>query len=251
MKQTYIDINCDLGEGRTLNDCNKDALLMPYISSCNIACGGHAGNELSIRESLLNSKKFNLKAGAHPGYPDRKNFGRISIPLEFSELKKSLTEQIDNVLNIADQEDIHLHHIKLHGALYNDVENNAELASKLAHFLSSNYPSLKIIGLADGEFQRACKKTAARFVTEAFMDRRYLSNGKLSPRTVEGSVISNAYLCINQALALVNKLPILTLDSETLYIQPESICLHGDNPKALILAQALSKKLKASSIIIR
>ena len=121
----YIDINCDLGEGKSLIDCEHDAMLMPYISSCNIACGGHAGNESIIKQSLLNAQKNGLKIGAHPGYEDKENFGRVSLDIKSEDLVSSIKKQLSLFLNISNQLGISIHHIKFHGALYNDLERGS------------------------------------------------------------------------------------------------------------------------------
>lgn len=245
-----IDINCDLGEGDSLLDCDKDALLMPFISSCNIACGGHAGNIDTIRQLLRNAKQHQLKIGAHPGYADKHNFGRKHLTITFSELKASLQQQLKRLLKIAQHENACVHHIKLHGALYNDVEKQPQLASKLAVFFKQEYPQLKILGLAGGKLAKACREQGIEFIDEGFMDRRYLSDGTLAPRNQPDAIIKNRQQSIKQAIALARKQPLISSDGKKIIPEVSSICLHGDNPEALDIARQLNERLKLSGICL-
>ena len=247
----HIDINCDLGEGETLADCEKDAMLMPYISSCNIACGGHAGNELTIATSLSNAAKYQLKVGAHPGYPDNANFGRISLSISAEKLEQSLKKQIDLISTIATKQQIQLHHIKFHGALYNDIEANNQLAEELAIFCKKYYPSMKLLGLANGNLKAACRKLGINFIAEGFMDRAYLSNGKLTPRNTKGSVFENKSDVIEQALSLACNQTVKTVNQETIDAKVESICLHGDNPNALSIAKSVYLAMSESGVQVK
>ncbi len=245
-----IDINCDLGEGKTLSDCEIDKQLMPFISSCNIACGGHAGNELTMANSLRNAGKHNLKIGAHPGYADKDNFGRLSLSLPFNQLEKSLKQQISSFQELALRENIQLHHIKFHGALYNDSEADRQLAINLVKFCKLNYPSLSILGLANGNMKDACEQLQVNFIAEGFMDRAYLSSGKLTPRSKEGAILKEQQQVINQLLALAKEHPIATYDHQNIRIKVDSVCLHGDNPNAFNIAKSIYRSLKDSGINI-
>lgn len=247
----YIDINCDLGEGKSLNDSEQDAKLMPFISSCNIACGGHAGNESIIRQSLLNAKLHKLKVGAHPGYEDKENFGRVSIVIDIEQLVSSVKKQLDLFLRIASELNIAIYHIKFHGALYNDLEKQPKLASKLAQLLKRNYASLKVYGLANGEFEKQCTDLNIQFVSEGFMDRTYLSTGHLTPRSKENAVLTNQDQIIAQAVSLARNSEIITSDGEFITPKVKTICLHGDNPKAITIAKALHAELTSAGFFIQ
>ena len=247
----YIDINCDLGEGHTINDCANDALLMPFISSCNIACGGHAGNETTMLQSLINAKKHQLKIGLHPGYPDQENFGRHSLSISTTDLKRSLVQQISTMTNLASQQNVTLHHLKLHGALYNDCEKNPLLAKLIVDIMLGLDSNIKVLGLAGGLLQQACSNNGIGFIAEGFMDRTYLANGTLTPRSLPGSVLSNSQLVIEQALALAKHQPIATSDKEFVTPSVTSICLHGDNANALTLAELVSQAMRRNGIKIQ
>ncbi len=245
-----IDINCDLGEGCCPSDEKLDDNLMSYISSCNIACGGHVGNEQSINNTINNAIKHQLKIGAHPSYPDKQNFGRISLSIDIQDLKKSLKQQIDRFQNIIQEKQTQFHHIKFHGALYNDIEANSSLAFELAKFCKTTYPSIKLLGLANGNLAQSCQKLNIEFIAEGFMDRVYLSNGKLSSRKQLGSVLSDPQQVIKQMLALANQKTFMTIDNKPITLKVDSICLHGDNLNALTIAKQIQLALKEASIQI-
>ncbi len=249
-KNSVIDINCDLGEGSTEQDCRQDAKIMPFISRCNIACGGHAGNELTMALSLKNAGIHKIKAGIHPGYEDRDNFGRVSLKLPVDVLIHSLNIQIKCLITIAQEQRVTLHHIKFHGALYNDVEQQVGLADALSNFLYQHYPLYTVIGLAGGLFEKACLAKGLTFIAEGFIDRRYRSNGKLTPRTEQGSVIVDQSKSLAQAKALALGKDIETSDQQFISPIVKTLCLHGDNPNAVVIAQALSNSLKDSGISI-
>jgi len=243
-----IDINCDLGEGKTPSDCEKDAKLMAYISSCNIACGGHAGDEQIMLVTLKNAAVNHLKIGAHPGYPDKVNFGRLSVEISATDLTETLKQQIDRLIKLADQLNISLHHIKFHGALYNDIEADNRLAELIANFCQQSYPALKLLGLAGGKLQLHCKKIGLAFIAEGFMDRSYLADGRLTPRSQNGAVITNQQDVISQAISLAKAQPITCSDNSKLTPQVKSICLHGDNPNGLSIAKELFASLQQRGI---
>lgn len=246
-----IDINCDLGEGKSIADYARDAHIMPFISRCNIACGGHAGNADTMRTSVANAQKNNLLIGAHPGYPDPENFGRVSLKMDMETLLESVGNQIEKLQKIAGENGASLGHIKLHGALYNDAESDAELAQNLAEFFAKEFSHLKIMGLANAEMKSAAQKAGLSFIREGFMDRRYLNDHQLAPRSLEDSVITDLQQCQEQALSLVCGLPFHSHSGDALQFSVDSLCLHGDNPKAPKIARALLQFLQGKGIQVR
>ena len=238
-----IDINCDLGEGNNIEDCNQDRRLMPYISSCNIACGGHAGNQLTMTQSVKNAISHNLKIGAHPSYPDPENFGRKSMVIELPDLKKSIELQIDKLKSILLEQGKELNHIKFHGALYNDIESNPTLASELGDFCHKYYPEAKLMGLSNGNLTAFCSNRKLPFIAEGFMDRRYQSNGQLVSRKEASAVIEHVDNVVEQALSFILNKEITTIDNQPLSIKTDSLCLHGDNPNALSIAKRLNQEM--------
>jgi len=249
-KSITIDINCDLGEGCTREDADKDALLMPYLSSCNIACGGHAGNAKTIEYAINDALENHLKMGAHPGYPDPNNFGRKTIAYTEKEVLSFLQEQIDTFLSIADKNKAKLNHIKLHGALYNDVEHDIALAHVVACYIAESFSNIEIYGLAQGAFQKVCEEKQLNFIPEGFMDRRYTPENKLAARTTAGAVITEDEECIEQAIALAKNQSIKSVTGELISPIVKTICLHGDNENALSIAEKLNKVLSENNISI-
>ncbi|MCP4270629.1 MAG: 5-oxoprolinase subunit PxpA [Gammaproteobacteria bacterium] len=250
-KGLSIDINCDLGEGSNKEDCEKDALLMPYISSCNIACGAHAGNPLTIRESLKNAQANDLKIGAHPGYADKDNFGRQSMDLSYRKLETVLLSQMYCFTDIAEAENIEVQHIKFHGALYNDIEKNQQLSVNIANIVMHFFPTMKVVGLAGGKLQQSCNRLGLSFLSEGFIDRSYLSNGRLTPRSQIGALLSDHNSCINQAIALASNEKFETNDDNQITRKVDTLCLHGDNPDAYDLIKIINTVFEQAGITIQ
>jgi len=246
------DINCDLGEGEDAASLGQDARLMAFISRCNIACGGHAGTDETMEVSLINAKKAGIKVGAHPSYPDKAHFGRRSLwpDIQINELLHSLTFQVSRLTELAAEQDIRLSHIKLHGALYNDAEQHFLLADAIVECFRQHFPTLRVLGLADGAMRQVCEQKHVPFLKEGFMDRAYLSNGHLVPRALSGAVHKDPAIIVQQALQLAQGLPLQSYDGLALHLEVDSICLHGDHPTALNTAQAVAKAFREHSINI-
>ncbi|AWF79839.1 lactam utilization protein LamB [Microbulbifer sp. A4B17] len=245
-----IDINCDLGEGTDLHSCDRDAQIMPFISRCNIACGGHAGTPEIMSRSIENALQNSLKIGAHPSYPDRKNFGRKSLAISKKKLLDSLCEQIGQLENIAQELGAKLDHIKLHGALYNDAESNIELAKSIIRLFNEVYPSLKIVGLANGAMQFAASEKSKSIIREGFMDRQYLNKSQLAPRSLTNAIITETEKCLEQAVCLAKGLQFKDYHGGKLQFFVDTICLHSDNPQAPVIAKQLKQHLKANGVSI-
>jgi UPF0271 protein len=246
----YVDINCDLGEGQSLASCAQDALIMPYISRCNIACGAHAGNRLTMQKTLGNALSHGLICGAHPGYADKANFGRTSLSISIPELIESIVVQISELQQLANGLAINLSHVKLHGALYNDAEKSPELAFEICQMLASLFPNLMVLGLPHGAMQSAAQQHDLVFLREGFMDRAYLANGQLAARSEAGTVYENSEQCIAQLMSLLNGDEFTTFDNKPLKLQVDSICLHGDSKIAVDLARSLKAHLNEQNWMI-
>lgn len=245
-----IDINCDLGEGSNAEDCHHDAQLMPYLSRCNIACGGHAGNRQTMQLSIENTKKNKIVAGAHPGYADKANFGRKSLAVSLPKLADSIRAQIDELREISAKQNVSLQHIKLHGALYNDVEKQPDMAKSIADLFAEYYADLTIVALAQGKLCQAAKTNQLKVLNEGFIDRAYQDNKQLTPRSQTGSVYSDPQQAINQALKFAKGEAIHSITNQPLDITVDTLCLHGDNTNALTIAKQLHQKLIESGVQI-
>lgn len=243
MEPMTVDINCDLGEGATLADCQRDVQIMALIDRCNIACGGHAGNAEIMQQSLQNAAALKLRTGAHPGYADKANFGRVSMLLDWSELEQMLLAQLNEFFTQANRIGVTVSHIKLHGALYNDTEQSPQLAQQITALCQRHYPGVALLGIANGCLQSACKQAQVPFIREGFIDRRYLDNGLLVPRSQPGAVLTEVSEIVEQAVNLAQGKGVICHSGKPLALQVDSLCLHGDSPLALAVAQALKKRL--------
>ena len=245
---TSIDLNADLGEDPQALD--RDAQLMCFISSCNIACGGHAGDGISMTAMVAAAKKAGIAAGAHPSYPDRSNFGRKSMDIDIADLIDSLLSQVKNLQTIANNANVKLHHIKPHGALYNDLADDAALASAVARALISAFPDMALMGLANGACETAVLACGHHFIAEAFIDRAYNAHGRLVPRSQNGAVLAEDDDRIAQAVMIAKTHKVRTLTGEVLEIRADSLCIHSDSPGALATAQKTRTALEAAGLTV-
>jgi 5-oxoprolinase (ATP-hydrolysing) subunit A len=240
-----VDFNCDLGEG-----CGNDAAIMPLISSANIACGAHAGDERSMRETLRLCREFGVAAGAHPGYADREHFGRRALQLDSAQVTELVLGQLQLLADLADAEAVRLGHVKPHGALYNQAARDVRLAEVIAESVHRFDPQLILVGLAGSELIRAGLGAGLRIAEEALTDRRYLIDGSLAPRGTEGAVIDDAGTAVAQALSIVRDSQVGTLNGERIALRADTLCLHGDRTDAVEFAQRLRKAFDNAGIDI-
>lgn len=231
------EINCDLGEG-----IPGEPLIYPWIDAASIACGGHFGDASTIRESLTLAKKFGVKVGAHPSYPDRGNFGRISLELPFPKLEQSLLEQIQLFHQICDELQLPVDHLKFHGALYNDAARNPDLAKSLAQMLQANCPGLTVFVPPHSEMEKFASELGLRFRTEVFGDRSYQDNYLLVGRSQPKALLSSLEDVEQQLSGILNEGHLITTSGKALPVYAQTICFHGDNPGILEFLPQLRKK---------
>jgi UPF0271 protein len=244
MKQ-WVDLNCDLGEG-----CTTDEAIMPFISSANIACGFHAGDEATINKTLSLAKAFQVAVGAHPSYPDRENFGRKEMDLPVHEIMSLVIEQVRLVESLAAATGLTLHHVKPHGALYNKAAKDEATAIAIAEAVYSIDPSLILFGLANSESGKAAKKLGLPFYNEVFADRTYTDQGQLTPRTEANAMITNDEEAIQQVMQMLQEETVTSTNGKIISIQADTICIHGDGEHAVSFAKHINKMIKSSNIKI-
>lgn len=225
MPHPQYTINCDLGEG-----IPNEVSIIPLIDLASVACGGHCGNRDSISVTLKAVKEFGKKAGAHPSFPDRENFGRKSLTMQPKELLESLKAQILLFLEVAEEEKVEIDHIKFHGALYNDAAENENLANILTDFLHKEFPKIILFVPPHSELEKASIRKGIPIKLEVFGDRAYLDNFKLVSRTLEKSLFSQPNQVISQLDSIINQKMIRTYSGGSIPIQADTICFHGDNP---------------------
>ena len=246
----HIDLNCDIGEDETEASTALDRELMRFISSCSIACGGHAGSEHTMRRTAASALDAGLRIGAHPSYPDRENFGRQSMSISGTALSAAITEQTAALKTIVNELGGKLSFVKPHGALYNDMARDAELTSLVVTTIKEFDPTLKIMGLAGSHCSAICEDLAMPFLGEAFADRRYADDGQLSPRSQDGAVITQPETAVEQILSIVEHARVESINGKWLPLQAQSICVHSDTPGALEHLMLISNQLSLRGLTI-
>lgn len=238
-----IDLNCDMGEG-----IGNDASIIPYVSSISIACGGHAGNRETIRQTIQLAKKANVSIGAHPSYPNRENFGRTKMDIAYSSLHESLISQLKIIQEIATEQNYPLVHLKPHGALYNQAAIDLELAQQIVSISKEMNPRWSIWGLPNSALEKMCVAQGVHFIPEGFADRSYQPDGSLTPRTYPHALIETTENCIEQVIQMIKQKKVTALSGEEIDCNVATICLHGDGVHALTFAKALREEFKTQHI---
>ena len=240
-----VDLNCDMGEGYP-----NDAALMDYVSSVNIACGFHAGDEATMRATVRAAIEKGVAIGAHPSYSDRENFGRTAMQLSTDEIREIVTEQIQRLKITCDTEGGKLTHVKPHGALYNQSAKDRAVAEAIAQAVRDLDADLVLFGLSGSTSIDEAKKLGLQTASEAFADRTYRSDGSLTPRTEPNALITDTKAAADQALRMIKSGNIIATSGEPVAIIADTICIHGDGDHALEFAAAIYKKLTENGIRI-
>lgn len=236
-----IDLNCDLGEGMP-----NDAELMPYISSCNIACGGHFGSKETIRATIKLARKHSVKIGAHPSYPDQENFGRKSMKISASDLKSSLKRQLFDFLSVCDEEAVEANHIKLHGALYNDTAKDQELADAVLEVYEEMKLTLPFY-VAPTSLLRQKKVST---LIEVFVDRSYENDGNLVSRSHPNALIKSPADAWQRLKRMYVHREVISIHGVTFPVDANTFCVHGDTENAQAILQYIDAQLKLFNITL-
>ncbi|MCK5400063.1 MAG: 5-oxoprolinase subunit PxpA [Flavobacteriaceae bacterium] len=240
-----IDINVDVGEG-----VNNESQLMPYISSCNIACGGHAGDLSTIRTVVRLAKQYRVKIGAHPSFPDKDNFGRQKMDISYSRLYKSIREQVNILMKILRDENATLNHIKPHGALYNLAATDKSTATVIIEAIKSISLPIKLYVPYNSVIAELAIIENIPIVYEAFADRNYNDDLTLVSRNEKNAIISDSDEMFNHVLRMIKQQKVKTINGVEVKIIAHTFCVHGDNPKAVNLIRDLKEKLEQLHINI-
>ncbi|WP_300025049.1 5-oxoprolinase subunit PxpA [uncultured Maribacter sp.] len=246
MTKRSIDINCDVGEG-----VGNEKDLFPMISSCNIACGGHAGSKETIKLCLELAKKYQVKVGAHPSYPDIENFGRVSMSISNEVLIKSIQTQMQAFESVREEIDIPLHHIKPHGALYNDIAKDVQLAETfLTAIAPYKHPVLLYVPY-NSVIQKLAIKNGFEVLVEAFADRNYNDDLSLVSRKEKDALITSGKEVLNHILHMYNDKLVKTITGKNVTIEADTYCIHGDTPAALQILTYLSNELPYHNLQVK
>jgi len=241
-----IDLNCDLGEG-----IGNDELIMPYISSANIACGYHAGNEATMKQTVELCKRYNVAVGAHPSFPDKENFGRTDMLLHPGEIYEMIIKQINSLEKIAMAADVPLHHVKPHGALYNMAARDKMMAPFVALAILDTNSKYILYGLSGSYLIKEGKALGVKTASEVFSDRTYKDDGSLTSRNKPGALIEDTDKAVAQALQMVKEGTVTSINGKKVPIVAETICIHGDGKHAVEFAKAIHFALKENNIEIK
>jgi UPF0271 protein len=240
----YIHINCDLGEGG-----HYDQELMPLISACNIACGGHAGTLESMRQTVMLALENKVEIGAHPSYPDKENFGRISMEIPAEELKLSIVAQILCLKQIAEAEGGKLTHIKPHGALYNDAAKDENIAGIVIDSIMEFEENFSIYSPQNSVISRLAEGKI-KVIFEAFADRNYNENYSLVSRSKPNALITQKELVFQHLLSMYSNKKIISEKGINLDCYATTFCLHSDTPDSVEILKYLQQKFKKNNIQI-
>jgi UPF0271 protein len=225
-----IDLNCDMGE---LPDRSVEEAIMPHITSANIACGGHAGDPVIMHQTACLARRYGIAIGAHPGYPDRENFGRRELPMTVADITRTVHDQLRALGAIAPE----FWYVKPHGALYNVAAKNPAVAEGIARGVAAWSTDLLLIGLAGSLMLDAWRDLGFRVAAEGFADRCYEPDGSLRPRKLAGALILDPDAAAEQALALAARV--------------QTICIHGDTPGAARIVAAVNQHFRAAGFTLK
>ncbi len=240
-----VDLNCDLGEGML-----NDALLIPLISSANIACGVHAGDESTMKQTIEWCLQHGVAIGAHPSWPDREQFGRREMQLPEQQLFDCITEQIHRLQMIAASFNIQLQHVKPHGALYNQSAKEEHIAATIAQAVKAVDPSLILFGLSGSGSITAAVQLGLRTANEVFADRTYQDDGTLTSRSQPGSLVEEETVAAAQVVQMICNHQVTTVTGKRIPIKADTVCIHGDGAHAFAFCKNIVSTLTQLNIRI-
>lgn len=249
--QWQLDLNCDMGESFGPWVMGNDAGIMSLITSANIACGFHAGDPATMRQTVAAALRHNVALGAHPGLPDLQGFGRRPMAISPQEVYDLVVVQVGALAGVAASQGARLHHVKAHGALYNMASNDKDLAVAVASAVKSVDPDLILFALAGSHQVEAGREAGLKVAQEVFADRTYQDNGLLTPRAQEGAMILDVNHAIEQVLQMVKQGTVTSLSGKDVPVQADTLCLHGDQPAAVDFAVALREAFQREGIVLK
>ena len=245
MPKKEIDINADMGESFGHYKLGHDEELIKYVTSINVACGLHGGDPNVIRKTVSLAKKYKVKVGAHPSYPDLQGFGRRSMKMSPDEITNFIIYQLGVVSAFLKVEGLKLSHIKPHGALYNDAAKDEKIAIAIGNAVLLFEKTLPIVGLAKSKAIKVWKDMGLNVKEEVFADRNYNDNGTLVSRTEKDAVIKDPKLIAERVYDMVYKGKITSKYGKIIDVSFDTICIHGDTEDAVLIAKKIKEKLSS------
>jgi len=247
----WIDLNCDMGEiPEAISDGTQESL-MPFLTSVNIACGGHAGDLQTMKATIEQARRWRLAIGAHPGYPDSANFGRVELTLSLERVADSVFEQVRALAEVAGNCGVEVTHVKPHGALYNQAAKSRSLAQAIADGVARWSGDVVFVGLAGSLMLDVFCEAGFRVAAEAFADRRYEADGTLRSRRLEDALISDPVEAGQQALRVAQRGTAIAHDGTEVSVGAQTICIHADTPGARRIAAAVAQALRQAGIELK
>lgn len=240
-----IDLSCDLGEAESAHDRDIEASLWPLITSANIACGGHAGDRDSMEVAIRRASELGVVLGAHPSYPDRLHFGRVSLPIRGQALRDALVEQLEEICELSHDAGLRVSHVKPHGALYNDAHHDGELAGLVTDAVRSVSTGIAMVAGSGSQLLAAARAAGMPVVAEAFADRRYRTDGSLVPRSEPDALLLAEDEAAGQALLLAREGAVVVGTGERIAVPFATICIHGDMPRSVERLTRIRQALQA------
>jgi 5-oxoprolinase (ATP-hydrolysing) subunit A len=246
-----IDLNCDLGElPEQVYDGTQDAL-MASVTSANVACGGHAGDRRSMQATIQQALRHGVCIGAHPGFPDRDNFGRLEMPMTLEQISQTVYEQVSALWQVARECGAGVGHVKPHGALYNLAARDAGVSRAVARGVELWRGDIVLVGLAGTTMVTTFREMGFEVAAEAFADRRYEPNGRLRSRKLPDAVIRDPQAAAAQAVRIVQAHRVTATDGSEIPLQAQTICLHGDTPGCVQIAAAVAFALREAGVELK
>jgi len=246
-----VDLNCDMGElPEMLADGSQEAL-MEFVTSANVACGGHAGDEEMMRATIEQALRLGVAVGAHPGYEDRETFGRVALNWSAEKIRDSVYRQVLALGKIAEKCGAAVVHVKPHGALYNQAAQDAGIARSIAEGVARWRKDVVLVGLAGSVMLREFRAAGFRVAAEAFADRRYEKDGNLRARKFRDALLDVPEKAAEQAVRIAEGRGVLTREGTAVEVEAQTICIHGDTPGAERIAEAVRKALEGAEVAVR
>lgn len=249
-----MDLNCDMGESFGGYKLGLDEEVIKYITSANVACGWHAGDPLVMMRTVKMAKEYGVGVGAHPGYPDLLGFGRRNMDCTPEEVRNYVIYQIGALQAFCTANKIELRHVKPHGNLYMTAVENENVARAIAQAIVAVDPRLMYVALAGAKGELialVAQEVGLKVVFEAFPDRAYTSQGTLLSRRDPGAVIQDPKIVANRALKMAKEKRIVAVDGSEIIVEAQTLCVHGDNPKAVELVRAIRETLETNGVEVK
>lgn len=234
-----------MGEGML-----NDALIMPFISSANIACGFHAGNAVIMQQTIELALKYNISIGAHPSFPDKENFGRTNMHFSPEDVYSMVKEQIETLAEIAAKNNCKLHHVKPHGALYNMAAKDEELSAAICKAIKEIDALLIVYALSGSKMIDVATAMGLQTRNEVFADRTYQPDGSLTPRSISNALLQTEEAVTKQVLQILLEKSVTTADGKIIPLKADTICIHGDGEHAIEFVKIIYDNLTANNITI-